>query len=123
MFPCICIIQCYNFCFIVKHDLANPRGERKPIVFLSYYCLLCIGFFSPDIPRFLPYSFFSIWRTSLDFPGSSDGKESACNTGELGLIPGSEDPLEKEMVTHSYSCLAEECGGLQSMGLQRVRHD
>ena len=41
---------------------------------------------------------------------------------------GQEDPLEKEMATHS-STLAqespwmEEPGGLQSMGLQRVRHD
>ena len=24
-----------------------------------------------------------------DFPGGSDGKESACNAGDLGLIPGS----------------------------------
>ena len=41
---------------------------------------------------------------------------------------GWEDPLEKEMATHS-STLAwkipwtKEPGGLQSMGLQRVRHD
>ena len=41
---------------------------------------------------------------------------------------GRGDPLEKEMATHS-STLAwkspwtEECGGLQSMGLQRVRHN
>ena len=41
---------------------------------------------------------------------------------------GWEDPLEKEMVTHS-SILAwkiswtEEPGGLQSMGLQKVGHD
>ena len=41
---------------------------------------------------------------------------------------GREDPLEKEMATHS-SILAwkiqwmEEHGRLQSMGLQRVRHD
>ena len=39
-----------------------------------------------------------------------------------------EDPLEEDMATHS-SALAwkvpwmEEPGGLQSMGLQRVRHD
>ena len=32
---------------------------------------------------------------------------------------GWEDPLEKEMVL----LLMEECGGLQSMGSQRVRHD
>ena len=24
----------------------------------------------------------------MGFPGGSDGKESACNTGDLGLIPG-----------------------------------
>ena len=41
---------------------------------------------------------------------------------------GREDPREKEMATHS-SILAwripwaEEPGGLQSMGSQRVRHD
>ena len=41
---------------------------------------------------------------------------------------GREDPLEKEMATHS-NILAweipgtEEPGGLQSMGSQRVRHD
>ena len=41
---------------------------------------------------------------------------------------GGEDPLEKEMATHS-SFLAwkmpwtEEPGRLQSVGLQRVRHD
>ena len=26
---------------------------------------------------------------ALDFPGSSDGKESGCNAGDLGSIPGS----------------------------------
>ena len=37
----------------------------------------------------------------LGFPGGSDGKESACNEGDSGSIPGSEDPLEKEMETQS----------------------
>ena len=56
------------------------------------------------------------------------GKESACNTGDLGLILGQEDPLEKNMATHS-SILAwripwtEEPGRPQSIQLQRVRHD
>ena len=40
-----------------------------------------------------------------DFPSSSDGKECICNTGDLGLIPGLEDLLEKGMATHSNSCL------------------
>ena len=33
--------------------------------------------------------------------GSSAGPESVCSTGDLGSIPGQEDPLEKEMATHS----------------------
>ena len=37
----------------------------------------------------------------LGFPGSSSGKESACNAGDLGSILGLEDPLEKGMATHS----------------------
>ena len=41
---------------------------------------------------------------------------------------GCEDALEKEMATHSHILAwkisrTEEPGGLQSMGLQRVRHD
>ena len=32
-----------------------------------------------------------------DFLGGSDSKESACNAGDLGH----EDPLNKEMATHS----------------------
>ena len=55
-------------------------------------------------------------------------KVTTCNAGDLGSIPGSEDPPEKGTATHS-SILAwripwtEEPGGLQSMGSQRVRHD
>ena len=42
--------------------------------------------------------------------------------------PGLEDPLEEEMKTHSSILVweipwTEEPEGLQSMGLQRVRHD
>ena len=40
------------------------------------------------------------------FPRGSDGKESAFNEGDRGLIPGWEDPLEESMATHS-SILAQ----------------
>ena len=58
----------------------------------------------------------------------SDGKQSACNAEDQGLIPGSGRSPEKEMATHS-SILAwkipwtEEPGGLQSMELQRLAYD
>ena len=61
-------------------------------------------------------------------PDGSDGKASAYNAGDPGSIPGWEDPLEKEMATHS-SVLAwripgkGEPGGLPSMGSHRVGHD
>ena len=62
------------------------------------------------------------------FPGGSDSKESACSAGDWVRSLGQEDPLEKEMATHS-SILAwkipwmKEAGRLQSMGSQRVGHD
>jgi len=37
---------------------------------------------------------------TLGFPCGSAGKESTCNAGDLGLVLGWEDPLEKGMATH-----------------------
>ena len=70
-----------------------------------------------------------LWSTqSKDFPGGSDGKLSAGNAGDLGLIPGSGRSLVKGNGTHSSTCAwkipwTEEPGKLQSMGLQRIRHN
>ena len=67
----------------------------------------------------------------LSFIGGSVVKNPPVNAGDTrdtGSIPGSEDPLEKGMATHS-SILAwripwtEEPGGLHSIGSQRVGHD
>ena len=42
----------------------------------------------------------------LGFPGDSDGKESACNAGDLGSIPGSgRSPGEGNGYPLQYSCL------------------
>ena len=42
----------------------------------------------------------------VGFPGSSDGKVSACNVGDLGLIPGSErSPGEENDNPLQYPCL------------------
>ena len=38
----------------------------------------------------------------MGFPCDSAGKESSCNAGDLGSIPGDwEDPLEKGKAAHS----------------------
>ena len=42
----------------------------------------------------------------MSFPGGSDGKESACNAGDPGSIPGLGMTLEKGMANPlQYSCL------------------
>ena len=65
----------------------------------------------------------------MGFPGGSDGRESACNSGDPDLIPGlgrssgkgNGNPLQ-------YSCLEnsmdrEAWWATVQEGLQRVRHD
>ena len=64
----------------------------------------------------------------LGFSSGSDSKESVCNAGDLGLIPElGRSPGEGSGYPLQYACLRipwrEELHGLQSMGLQRVRHD
>ena len=58
------------------------------------------------------------------FPGGSDGKESACNAGNPGLILMLRNPLEEAMATHSSTLpwripWTEESGGLQSTGVAK----
>ena len=64
----------------------------------------------------------------LGFPSGSVIKNPSAIQETWVQSLGQEDCLEKEMATHS--CILaweiprmEEPGGLQSMGLQRVRHD
>ena len=65
----------------------------------------------------------------VDCPSGSDGKETACNVGDLGFIPGlGRSPGEGHGNPLQYSCLenspwTEEPGRLQFMGSQTVRHD
>ena len=55
-----------------------------------------------------------VYRYIHDFPGGSDGKESTCNTGDLGLTSGLGRSLEKGMATHS-SILAGKFHGQRSL--------
>ena len=73
-----------------------------------------------------------IW--TLAIPGGSDGKESGCNAGDLGLIPGlgrspGEEngyPLQDSGLENSMDRRAWEAtvhARLQFMGSQRVGHN
>ena len=49
---------------------------------------------------------------SIDFPGGLDGKASASNAGDLGLIPGSgRSPAEGNGNSLQYSCLENPMDG------------
>ena len=65
---------------------------------------------------------------TLGLPRGSDSKESACNVGDLGSIPGlgrSPGGVHGNPLQYSYldNPIDRGAWGLQSMGLQRVRHD
>ena len=82
--------------------------------------------FCSDLTRLMAETLSGIYiDLPMDFPGGSDDKASAYNSGDWVQSLGWEDLLEKEMATHS-SILAwkipqtEETGRLQSMRLQRV---
>ena len=50
--------------------------------------------------------FNSTYSHSFGFPGGSDGKESACNAGDLSSVPGSgRSPGERNCNPLQYSCL------------------
>ena len=70
------------------------------------------------------------WLFLQGFPGGSEVKASACNVGDLGSIPGSGRSPGEGNGNFPYSSIltwripwTEEPGGLQSTGLQKVRHD
>ena len=69
--------------------------------------------------------FYIFLTLSKGFPRNSVGKESTCNTGDLGSILGWEDPLQKKMATHSIIFAwripwTEEAGRIQSMESQEL---
>ena len=68
----------------------------------------------------------------MGFPRWCSGEESTCQCRRCKRMQvqslGQKDPLEKEMAAHLSVLIwkipwVEEPGGLQSMGLQRIRHN
>ena len=58
----------------------------------------------------------------MGFPGDSDGKESACNAGDLGLIPGlGRSSEEGNGYPLQYSCLENSVDGVAWWATYRTR--
>ena len=89
-FPIICHeVMGLDRASLIDHLLKNlPPMQETPVQFLGQKDLLRRRN-KPPTPVF------------LGFPGGSVHKESTCNVGDLGSIPGLENPLEKGTATHS----------------------
>ena len=118
----------------MKHELfclppfvnLNFHSDRYKSSFCHLHSFICL------IPAYIHisiifvnlYNFFCF----LGFPNDSDGKECACNEGDLYLIPRSGRSLgDRNGNLLRYSCWriswTEEPGGLQFMGSPRIRHN
>ena len=81
-----------------------PGSERSPGEGTGYPPQYSWASLMAQMVKNLP-AMWETWVQSLvwedPLPRSSVGTESACSAGDLGSILGQEDPLEKEMATHS----------------------
>ena len=129
----LCSFPLYNFALYLLWKL----NTLFPCFMISHKILPCVfnkaykEYLKPPTDRQDPQdvnSFCSSPNLHQGFPGGSGDKASAAMWETWVRSLGWEDPLEKEMATHS-STLAwkipwmEEPGRLQNMGAQRVGHD
>ena len=75
-----------------------------------------------------PFALLILANKGMGFPGGSDGKESACNAGDLDSIPESgRSPVEGKGYPLQYSCLGNPMNRgawwVTVHGAARVRHD
>ena len=110
-------------------SLVNPEVHQRDL-----WAPISVGLFSHSLSLFV-YS--TLIGLPTLFPCGSAAKESACNAGDLGLIPGlgrspgerKGYPLQYSGLENSVGCIAwkipwtEEPGRLQSMGSLRVRYN
>ena len=123
---CLWNCQCSLLSLIMIAENINGEALNKFILNRLKVCLQIV------VIQMLLIIWKICLRTCLSllvsFPGGSVVKNPPANAGDAGLIPALGRSLEEEMAIHS-SILAwtipwtEEPGRLQSMGLQRVRHD
>ena len=89
---------CHSFLFIwgKRHVSLSPVPGWVPSL---HFCVLTES-------RHTFWTFKFTFSNILDFPGGSDGKESACNVGGPGSITGSgRCPAERNGYPLQYSCL------------------
>ena len=97
---------------------------------VEFNCKLRVGYVLVTVIEGVDFFFINILQIIhivLGFPGGSVGKESACNVGDLGSVPG-RSPEGGDGHPLQCSCLEKpheqkSLVGLQSMWSQRVGHN
>ena len=114
-----CTFQARTLCSVARVGTEKVENKATEVSFSSVVGLRVLGVEEKQ-KEFLNHVSVGI--------GDSGGKESACNAGDLGSIPGlGRSPGEGNGNALQYSCLkipwTKELGRLQSMGSQKVGHD
>ena len=103
----------------------SKQAYFKYVCLFFYLLFIFFKFFKILFYLTLQYCIgFAIYQNEsatglLNFPCGSAGKESTCDSGDLGLILG----LGQGKATHSSILAWRIPWNVQSMWLQRVRHD
>ena len=106
-------------------DLPDPGSEPESYALQADSLSAELVKVSPEFYAttiYLTIAYFLCWG----FPGGSAGKESPCNVGDLGLvgkIPWRREWLPTPVFLPGEFPWTKEPGGLQSIGLQTVRHN
>ena len=123
-----------NLCIRVRHIYYQDKEENRESLEFCINDSICSEMELPNIEDVKNFDIDSIYcgwcgvEGGGCFPGGSDVRESTCNAREPSLIPGSgRSPREENGNPLLYLAWripwTEESSGLQSIGLQRVRHD
>ena len=125
-------------CFPPPHPWLPPSSLTTPLPLLSslttncqlqssVHFLLTASFYIVSSIKIGSVCFVQVQHL-MDFPGGSDGKESTCNAGDPGSIPGlGRSPAGRHGNSFRYSCLenphSQRSLAAPSTGSQRVRLD
>ena len=90
--------ECYHIAYSFPCSFA--RYKKKTEYLFTNYCDIDLHNYINDFKIIYLGTLLKIMKRP-DFLGGSEVKVSACNVGDWVQSLGQEDPLEKEMATHS----------------------
>ena len=96
-----------NFFLNLALSFRLPWFTHVMLLLEGLPCICLLDTPTSSVKTWLKHPFFLIWHTLIKgFPGSSAGKESACNAGDPGSIPGlGRSPGERNGYLLQYSGL------------------